>query len=133
VAAGVAVLSGGVSAVVCCGGEKGLQVFRPEKDSIDRVRRKLCVCVCVCLLAVQSTEAMPAGQAGRQWNPPTYPRTQQYQRHPAVPAAPTHSAAFTHPPHPTTHLDCVPGVVCGSAGALLGIAGVLTAVLRAGR
>ena len=102
VAAGVAVLSGGVSAVVsvvCCGGEKGLQVFHSEKDSIDRVRRKLCVS----LLAVQSTEAMPAGQAGRQWNPPTHPRTQQYQRHPAVPAAHIHPLSSVHPPFPPDH------------------------------
>jgi hypothetical protein len=54
--------------------------------------------------------------------------TQQYQRHPAAPAAPIHP--FSRPP---THLDCVADVVSSSAGALLGVAGILTAILQAGR
>ena len=94
VAAGVAVLSGDVSAVVCCAGEKGLQVFHPEKDTIDRVRRKLCVCVSACGPKFRSH----AGGAGGQAMEPTHVPTQ-----PAVPAAPS-STSGAHPPfQPPSH------------------------------
>ena len=90
-------------------------------------------CVCLCLRSKVQKPCRRGRRAGNGTHPRTHAPsstsdTQQYQRRTS-----THSAAFTHPSHPTTHLDCVPGVVCGSAGALLGVSGVLTAVLQAGR